>query len=321
MMSEHVLVTGGAGYIGSILVPMLLDACYNVTVVDDLRYNNAHALRGVYGHPNFNFVQHDFRTFPVSGYDHVVHLAAIVGETACKNHPVDAIDINQHGAIDIAKVCQAVGVRTFIFASTCSIYGKMEIPTTEEYPIPLADESYPVNPLSLYAETKVAAEQGILLLGDHNFRVAVLRFATAYGTSPCMRFDTMVNEFAMHAVVEGKLVIYNPQAWRPICHVRNLATAVLTAIQMGHMAGVYNVGGHNLRKSDLAGILRDHMGTEIVVEQNDADKRDYMVNFSRIGQYSPIDPILLPSTGMLEVVQAIQDGLYDNPMSEEYRHV
>lgn len=310
-----VLVTGGAGYIGSVLVPMLLGHGYDVTVVDNLIYKNGHALRGVWGHPRFNFIQSDIRDCTNVGwqYGHVIHLAAIVGETACQNHPDVAVRVNRDLAIGFAEIAKMSGSKTFIFASTCSNYGKVEEGE-------LATEYTPLAPMSLYAETKVGAEKGILPLGSNDFRVIVLRFATAYGTSPRMRFDTLLNEFAMRAVVDKRLEVRNPQAWRPLCHVRDLAYAVLLSLNNKCMEGVYNVGGDNVRKIGLANALTGMTGVEIVCSHDDPDKRDYQVAFSKIHDDGFRCITANVWDGLREVIGAITNGLYENPASKEYRN-
>jgi nucleoside-diphosphate-sugar epimerase len=268
----RILVTGGAGYLGSTLVPLLLGAGHTVRVLDSLRYGGR-SLLGVWSHPAFDFARGDVRDAAlvrraVDGMDAVVHLAAIVGDPACSREPDEARAVNLDASRQLLALSAAADVERFIFASTCSNYGRMSDPEA------LLDETSALRPLSLYAETKVAFEQTLLAVAglgatvtststssakatatatamatrnanaNANARASVagaggraralcpvvLRFATIFGVSPRMRFDLTVNEFTRDMLTRGHLVVFGEQFWRPYVHVRDAASAIRLAL-------------------------------------------------------------------------------------------
>lgn len=324
-MGLKILVTGGAGYIGSVLVPHLLECGHHVRVLDSLMYG-AHGLRGVWGHEQFHFIpgnilddeKVDAATF---GVDAVVHLAAIVGAAVCKMAPERAESVNRCGAELVAQVARKNGAQVFLLASTCSNYGKQDGPV---------DEESPLNPTSKYAETKIAAEHAVLALETPSFCTVVARFATVFGTSPRMRFDVMVNEFVRDAYMRRHLLLYNAQAWRPFVHVRDLVRAITSLVQVGYArlvplfgddSRVVNVGGHNRRKEDLATALLENV-YDLAIERREGnpDPRDYQVSFKRLedtfmGKYWACRT---PESSIYELVSALDAGLYGDPYGERW---
>src|SRR5712691_356995 len=221
----NILVTGGAGYIGSTLVPLLLEGGNRVRVYDALLYGG-HSLLGVWSHPDFEFVRGNIRD-PVAirpaltGIDAVVHLAAMVGDPACARAPALARAVNLEASLMLIAESERAGVERFVFASTCSNYGKMKDPS--QY----VDETSELTPLSVYADTKVEVERALRYLGRRNGLCATpLRFATVFGVSPRMRFDLTVNEFTAAMVIDKRLTVYGEQFWRPYVHVRDAARAI-----------------------------------------------------------------------------------------------
>jgi nucleoside-diphosphate-sugar epimerase len=326
-MGLKILVTGGAGYIGSVLVPYLLSSGHFVTVLDNLMYG-ARGLRGVWGHERFQFIRGDVLNeekvyLATCGMDAVVHLAAIVGAAACKAAPELAKSVNHYGAELVAQMAHKNGVRAFLLASTCSNYGLQDRRVSD-----LVDETSALRPTSVYAETKIAAEQVVLALETADFHPVVARFATVFGTSPRMRFDTMVNEFTRDAFVQRRLLLYNALAWRPFVHVRDLARAIERIVLAGQRllfhitdARTINVGGHNRRKEDLAIALLENVH-ELTVERREGnpDPRDYRVNFRRLedvlmGQYWACRT---PEDSIHEIVSALDADLYGDPYSERW---
>ena len=199
--SLRVLVTGGAGYLGSVLVSQLLADGHAVRVLDSLRFGGR-SLLGVWSHAAFEFVRGDIRDAAVvrrslADVDAVVHLAAIVGDPACARAPDDAESTNLAASLDLLAASRERAVSRFVFASTCSNYGRMSDPDM------LVDESSLLCPLSLYARTKVAFEQALLDAAGDTFCATPLRFATIFGVSPRMRFDLTVNEFTSEMVTHG----------------------------------------------------------------------------------------------------------------------
>ena len=247
-----VLVTGGAGYVGSTLAPMLLADGHHVRVMDRLDHGGD-PLLGVWSHPAFEFHTGDVRDSTkiraaVAGVDAVVHLAALVGDPACARQPDLARAINLEASLALIEASQRAGVERFVFASTCSNYGKMK--DANSY----MDEDSELSPVSLYAETKVGVESALLKSsGPPDWYPTPLRFATVFGVSPRMRFDLTVNEFTMEMLTKKKLVVFGEQFWRPYIHVRDAARAILLVLKApsSKVSGrVFNVGKNRPKLSE-----------------------------------------------------------------------
>ncbi len=281
----NILVVGGAGYIGAALSRRLWEAGHNVTVFDVLLFGDA-SLRELNGRPRFKLIRGDIRdpsqlASAASRQDAVCLLAAIVGEPACNRDPDTAVETNLTGALSVLQASREAGVRRFVFASTCSNYGVTG-------PDALVTETAPLKPLSTYAHTKVTAEREILAAAGKDFFPTVLRFSTAFGVSPRMRFDLLVSDFTLAAHREGKIVIYGEQFWRPFVHVEDISTAMKTvlAADPSLVAGeVFNVGDNaaNIRKIELGRRIQRHVpGVELEIVTRDTDPRSYRVDFSKI---------------------------------------
>ncbi len=255
--SRVVLVTGGAGYIGSLLVRRLLARGLRVRVLDALLYGDS-ALQSVMHHPNLALVRADLRrpdtmTYAFKHADAVIHLGAIVGDPACALDPYFTMEINVDGTRSIAELCQANGVPRLLFASTCSVYGASD---------DILDEASALNPVSLYAESKIASERLLLALRDNTFAPVILRFATAYGHSPRPRFDLVVNLLTAKAVAGDPITIYGGDQWRPFVHADDIARAMILALDapLRTVAGqVFNVGSNeqNHQLSEVGTIIKD----------------------------------------------------------------
>lgn len=316
----NILVTGGAGYIGSVLVPELLAQGHSVTVLDSLAHGG-HGLLGIYGHPRFRFVKGDVREYPygrraidtLKDAEAVVYLAALVGEALCDQKPTDAWEVNYAAAISVAKTARDMGVKRFLFASTCSNYG------TSGPGTPPATEDAELNPLSLYAITKVRAEEALRELATDDFDVLVMRFATAYGLSPRMRLDLLLNEFALDAV-DGRLEIYSPDAWRPFVHVRDIARFIGMALGTPWTYQTVNVGGHNWQKRTLAERLQELVpDVEVKYVEKKRDPRDYRVSYQR-AQSLGFASRWTPRDGLTQVVAALRLRLFGDPHDVKYRN-
>lgn len=271
------LVTGGAGFIGSVLVPMLLQAGHSVTVVDALR-RGGQGLLGCFGDPRFRFVRGDVREAALvksllDDVDAVVHLAAIVGFPACRKYPELARDTNIGGTRTVVRALRAD--QPMVYASSGSNYGALEEVCTEESPL---------NPISLYAMTKTEGEKICL---EHPRGVA-LRFATAFGVSPRMRLDLLINNFVHQAIVQRQLIVYERHFRRTFAAVRDLARAIPFALaHVDAMAGhAYNVGDEsmNFTKEQIAVKIRERVPfyLHFSEEGTDEDKRDYEVSYAKI---------------------------------------
>jgi nucleoside-diphosphate-sugar epimerase len=295
-----------------------------VRVLDALRHGGA-ALLPVWADPNLEFEPGDMRDAAavaraVAGVDAVVHLAAIVGDPACARDPATATSINRDAALALIDAAQSAGVRRFVFASTCSNYGRMADPNG------MVDEASPLAPVSLYAETKVAVEGALLAGPPGDMLRTVLRLATVYGVSPRMRFDLTVNEFTAEMVLRRRLCVFGQQFWRPYVHVADVGraiTRVLTSRPELVERQVYNVGGsdQNFRKQDLVGLIHP-LVPDAVVEyvHRDEDPRDYRVSFERIRGRLGFSLTRSVPDGIAEVARLVGSGVVTDIANPVYRN-
>jgi nucleoside-diphosphate-sugar epimerase len=321
----NILITGGAGYIGSTLTPLLLAAGHRVRVLDHL-VHGGESLLGVWCDPGFEFIRGDIRDrttvqTAVLGQDAVVHLAAVVGDPACAREPDLARATNLDASLALIEESQHAGVGRFIFASTCSNYGKMK--NANQY----VDEDSELSPVSLYAETKVAVEQ--TLLGDqhnHSWCPTPLRFSTVYGVSPRMRFDLTVNEFTMEMLTKKHLKVFGEQFWRPYIHVWDVARAIQLVLDSpaATVGGrVFNVGAtnQNFQKQQLVELIRPYAPDALVEFVYKAeDPRDYRVSFARITNQLGFKTTRTVAQGIGEVARLVQENVVGNFGDGKYRN-
>ena len=307
-MTDMILVTGGAGYIGSTLVRMLLDGGYRVRVLDRLFFGRE-SLAPLVGRPGFELVEGDIRRVDASimeGVAGVVDLAAISNDPAGDLDPQATLDINFHGRNRVAKMARAAGVSRYLLASSCSVYGFSDVVMTEQSS---------VNPLTVYAEANCKAEQGCLPLGDDSFCVTALRFATVYGRSYRMRFDLAVNGMTLGFFREGKIpVLRDGTQWRPFIHVKDAARAFVAALRADPTVvngQVFNAGceEQNVQILPLARSVAEAIGVPFAMEwYGDPDNRSYRVDFSKIVSALSFLPAGRPFHGAAEVHRGLVDG-------------
>ena len=323
---KKVLVTGGAGYIGSVLVRLLLERGYFVRVLDNLSFGGE-AVVELLNNDNFDFVKGDIRNKEdlvkaMEGIDFVAHLASIVGDPACAIDPELTRDINITGAKLTYEVANELGIKKFVFASTCSNYGKMEDPTA------YVNEDSELRPVSLYAETKVEFEQ--FLLSQEKTNVAkptCLRFSTVYGLSPRIRFDLTVNEFTKELSMDRELVVFGEQFWRPYCHVVDLSRGVIAVIEADDDTvafNVYNVGDtdENYQKQMIVDEIKKQLPqSKIKYVKKDEDPRDYRVSFEKIKNELGFEVTKKVPDGIKQVIQIVQDGFINNPDDSKYKNI
>lgn len=272
-----ILVTGGVGYIGSVLVPMLLERGMKVRVLDNLLYGG-HGLLYSYYNPNLEFIRGDITNRAlvkktIKGTDAIIHLAAIVGYPACNQHPELAKIVNIEGTKIICEERQID--QMLIFASTGSVYGVIEGTCTEESPL---------NPLSLYGRTKKKAEDIILESGN----AIVYRFATAFGLSPRLRLDLLVNNFVYQALKMRQLIVYEKNFMRTFIHVRDICQSYIFGLDNFESLknDVYNIGNENMNYTKEQ--LVQKIGKKIDYYYHfadfdgDEDKRNYYVSYEKI---------------------------------------
>ncbi|MGB9898519.1 NAD-dependent epimerase/dehydratase family protein, partial [Thermanaerothrix sp.] len=306
---NNILVIGGAGYIGSVLVRKLLGRGYYVTVLDVLLYGDE-SIRDLYGHDRFEFIRGDMRNVEnvvraMQFADAVVHLGALVGDPACALDEKLTLEINLAATRIIAEVAQGFGIQRFIFASTCSVYGASD---------QLLDEHSALNPVSLYARTKMESERVLLAMNNERFAPVILRLATVYGLSPRPRFDLVVNLLAAKATCEKRIIIFGGDQWRPFIHVDDAAEAIVRCLEAPLEAikgQIFNVGSdeQNYQIRQLGDIIRQLIpDVEVVLQGEDVDKRNYRVSFGKIRKYLGFTPRRTVADGVLEIKAAIEDG-------------
>jgi nucleoside-diphosphate-sugar epimerase len=250
-----------------------------------------------------------------------VHLAAIVGDPACARDPELARATNEHASMALLSAAQGAGVDRFMFASTCSNYGRMADTSI------LATEEHELRPLSLYAETKVAFERQLLGLSDSPMTATVLRFATLFGLSPRMRFDLTVNQFVMEMLTRRKLVVYGEHFWRPYVHVRDAARAIVAALGAPSQVvarQVFNVGDtrQNYSKANLVEIISRRVGAvDIEFVSVVEDPRDYKVSFERIAATLGYATTRGIAEGVEEIASAIEAGILEHFDDRKYSNL
>lgn len=279
---KKILVTGGAGYVGTTLIPMLLDREYEVTVIDNLLFDNGDRLIPFMDNKNFSFVKGDVRDLDlmktlVEGKNVVIHLAAYVGFPICRLKGQDeAYAVNTQATSDLVDMM--TDDQYLLFGSTGSNYGEV---------IGLCTEETPLNPLSIYGRTKTDAER--IVMSRENS--TAFRFATAFGIAPRMRLDLLVNDLTYKAVTEGYAVIYESHFLRTFIHVRDLARSFLFAIdnQEEMKSNVYNVGSNKMNhtKREVCELINEQVPEAYFHHaeiREDVDKRNYKVSYDKINQ-------------------------------------
>ena len=276
-MVKNILVTGGAGYIGTSLVPKLLDLGHEVTVFDNLMVGG-NQLLPFFKYDNFKFIRGDIRKIDelkevVKDKDVIIHLAALVGFPVCRLNPQLAREINVDGTVNLIDSC--TDEQVIFYGSTGSNYGAVTDICTEETPL---------HPLSLYGETKTKAEQLLMERGN----TIAYRFATAFGVSPRFRLDLLINDFSYKCIKDGYLVVYEKNYMRTFIHVSDIAECFTFGIKnMDKMMGnVFNVGDDNMNhsKEEICDMIGKKTGAFIHYEEigEDADQRNYVVSYEKI---------------------------------------
>ena len=320
--TRRVLVTGGAGFVGSLLTRMLLDRGYHVRVLDRFDYGRA-GLHGLH-HPRLEILAGDVCSSRDVGRalrdtHGVIALAAIVGDPACNLDPEETVNLNYTATKVLIEACSFYRVHRLVFASSCSVYGASNGAA-------LTEQSS-LNPVSLYARTRVLSEN-ILFDRARGVEPVVLRLSTVFGLSPRMRFDLVVNTLTVRAVVDGKIAIFGGNQWRPNVHCRDAARAFIAALEAPaeRVAGeIFNVGGDALNHTiaALGDLVAETVGgVEVVHQQNATDPRDYRVSFEKIRRVLAFEPEFTVAAGIREVAEAVRsEPLLRNYQNPAYHNV
>lgn len=292
------LVAGGAGYIGSRLIPVLLEHGYDTDVVDLLWFGN-------HLPENVNVIQKDLfhcNLEDLEGYDQVLFLAGLSNDPMAEFDPSMNFVFNAALPSYMAFIAKKAGVRRFIYASSCSVYGY----TINE----LYDENSPVTCGYPYGISKLQGERGVLQLQDESFSVIALRQGTVCGYSPRMRMDLIVNTMFKHAMTDRKVTVNNPSIWRPILDIRDAATAYLRAIQADYsLSGVYNIASGNytvgqvgdMVKHEIEKLIKQKVG---IVLKSIEDYRNYKVAIEKARTYLGYQP--------QHTIEDVIEDLYEN---------
>lgn len=319
---KRVLVIGGAGYIGSVLTGMLLERGYSVTVLDNLLYGT-HGIDEYREHDAFSLIDGDMRSIEtvmdaIQGVDAVVHLGALVGDPASSINTQKTLELNYHSVTMVAEICKYHQINRFVFASTCSVYGRSEQPDE------LLTESSPLNPTSLYAKSKIESERALLNMRDENFSPTILRKATVYGLSPRMRFDLVVNILCAKAHDEGTIPIFGGSQYRPNIHVADVAQAYIDCLEapIEKIDGeVFNVGSNeqNYRIEEIGEIVSNCFPeAEIDHQREKEDERSYQVDFAKIEDCLGYKASRTVRDGCIEIKEALESGQFEDYSADEY---
>lgn len=322
-----VLITGGAGYIGSTLVAELLSRGFQVSVLDDLRFGGE-SLLPFFNFETFHLIKRDLcvdggLVGVMDGIDCVVHLAAIVGFPACERAGRPAVwQINVQGTERVYRAAADAGVKRLVFASSYSSYGESKCSE-------LVTEESPLYPKSTYAESKIEAERFLLSqTGTKGPAPICLRLATVFGVSPRMRFDLLVNQFVLEAYTQGELELYQQNLRRSFVHVRDVALAVMCVMSapLERIRNqVFNVGSERLNtsKQQLVELIQAYL-PQVKVKYRDvsfmADMRDIHISFEKIRRVLRFETQFTLEQGIQELLWGLQEGVITRPFDEKYRN-
>ncbi len=319
---QSVLVIGGAGYIGSALLPKLLDRGYHVRLLDCFLYGEE-PIQPFIQHPNLEIHRGDFRNVDtvvaaMRDMKSVIHLGGLVGDPACALDEELTIQINLIATRMIAQVAKGNCISRFVFASSCSVYGASD---------QILNERSALNPVSLYARSKIASENVLLGLCGDGFEPVILRFGTIYGLSGRTRFDLVVNLLAAKALVEKVITVYGKDQWRPFLHVHDAGRAVMSALDArpeSVSSLIFNVGcdEQNRTLGQIGELIQTMVpGSVLRCTEDNVDRRNYRVEFRRIREAIGFEPVWKIEAGVQQVLDAIASGKVTNYLDPKYSNV
>ena len=304
-----ILVTGGAGYLGSILCRKLLDKGYEVRMIDTFWYGKK-PIENLLKNKNFEIIEGDIRNLVVTlkamkGVDTVIHLASLVGMPASSIEPKSSEEINYLATKNIAELCQLHNIGTYIFASTCSVYGSQSNT--------ILTEKSACDPFDFYAKQKYLSERAT---GWLNRAPTILRFGTLFGVSPRMRFDLVINLFIAQAIKEGKITVNGGNQIRPFLHVSDAADSLIFSMEK-NLTGTYNIISENMTIMQAAEKIKKLTSCEISINDTDLDNRNYNVSGAKINQVG-FKPEKNIDFAYDEIKNALNDGVVSNYKDNKY---
>ena len=322
---KNVLLIGGAGYVGTVISSHFLKLGYQVRALDNFVYRNQESIQSYLGDENYEFIVGDLSDMKVlakaaEGIDNVVILGGLVGDPITKKYPGASNKINDIGIQACIDFFDDKKLDRLIFISTCSNYGLIK---EDE----LADENFELKPLSLYAKAKVAAELHLMSKkGKVQYTGTVLRFATAFGLSPRMRFDLSVSEFVRDLFFGEELLVFDEHTWRPYCHVRDFARLidlVINADSEKVYFEVFNAGGeiNNFTKKMIVDTIASYIPeAKIKFGANGSDPRNYKVSFKKVKGTLGFEPKYTVKDGIEELINAFKIGVYSDSLANRNRY-
>jgi nucleoside-diphosphate-sugar epimerase len=322
MKNKKIIITGGAGYIGCHVVEELIKSNYQVIVIDRLSFD-ANSLNSIKDHKNLTIVNEDIRNVNnlqthLEGSEAVIHLAALVGEAACNISESDSISTNYDVTIKLCDLARKSKVKKFIFMSTASSYGVQD---TNE----IANEKTKLNPVSLYAKTKIDCENHLLKNFSDDIEITIFRPSTVYGHSSRMRFDLILNHLVLDAFLKKEIRVFGPEMVRPLMWVGEPARVykkVIESEDSKFRSEIFNMGydNENYKKIDIAKLVQNNFFPNIDMEIIDKDKdlRSYRLDFSKMKKFFNLEPgsDLLKATKI--IVDNINSQKYGDLESKKY---
>jgi len=322
MDNKKILITGGAGYVGCVVVKKLLAKGYKVKVLDSmLDYNGKKTLEE---NKNLEVVNGDIRHLEdlyIAIHDvyAVLHLAGIVGDPACNVDFTATITVNHEATKSLVEICKRFNVKRLIFASSCSVYGASK-------DIILNEGSF-LNPISSYAKTQIDSEQIILDSIGSDIVPTMLRFGTVYGMSDRMRFDLVVNILTAKAVMEGSMTVFHGETWRPMIHVDDAANSYITVLEAPDELvnrEIFNVGSNsqNYQMIELGRLVEQAIpGSQLEQVSINEDERNYRVSFDKISKLLGYKTEKTVLDGIEEIADSLRNGKIKNYKDDIYYNV
>ncbi len=322
---HNILLIGGAGYVGTVLTSHFLKKGFKITLLDNFIYQNQFAIQAYLGDPDYHLIYGDLCNLndllsASKGVTDVIILGGLVGDPITKKYPSESVKINDTGIKTCIDFFKDKDINKLIFISTCSNYGLIK---EDE----LADENFVLNPLSLYAKAKVSNEEYLLSRKDtSNYTGVILRFATAFGLSPRMRFDLTISEFIRDIYFGEELTVFDEYTWRPYCHVRDFARLleiVLNAEKDLVNFQIFNAGGdvNNFTKKMIVDeILKYLPGGKVKYAKQGSDPRNYKVSFAKIKNILGFEPSFSLPDGIEELVNAFKIGAFSDSVINKNKY-
>lgn len=318
---NSVAIIGGAGYLGSVLSRLLLSQGYRVSVLDNLLYGSQ-GIDNLIENENFIHINGSMDKISdivktIRDADAVVHLGAIVGDPASEIDPSNTLSINLHSTKIVADVCKFYNINRFIFASTCSVYGKSDGSQG-------ITEEAPMNPVSLYARTKIESEKILISMTGKNFSPTILRFSTLFGLSQRMRFDLVVNVLCAKAYFDNKITIFGGEQYRPMLSTHDASRSIIACLKspLKNVSGeVFNVGNSNLNYKiiEIGRAIKEKLpSAAIEITKDDVDTRDYNVNFDKIKRLTNFSTEVSLQEGIETIIEAFEKGNFKDYNNKVY---